>query len=623
MSSRIDAPETDADIAIRDVLDRQSLPGFTVIAGAGSGKTTSLVKALAHVTRARGSSLRANGQQVACITYTEVAAKEIFEEIGEDPLAWVSTIHSFLWEVIKPFQRDIGKWVQRHLNRKIEAVVTKQAAYASGTRQNTKLKDDAELDRRRGQLTAAAAQQRWTYGVGNDYARGVLGHAEVISMVPELICESDLLARIVGRRFPFIFVDESQDAFPTVVDCLKRVWSIGDGKMCLGFFGDPMQQIYMGGIKDVEPLEGWERIEKPENFRSSSRVLACVNAVRSGDDSLFQVTGLPDQPDGEAFCFVLPVEARDQSLNRVTSWLDVYSVTGPWSGDPRDGGAKVLLIEHRMAADRLGFSALHEAFREGGAGLTQSFEEGAAWPLKPFRDVIGPLCSAPEVRSPALVRVLAQSPLFGHLEVPGDMRGALDASRKAVVQLREMAADAGRVTLGEMLSFAIDQRLVEPDPRLAAFLHPNGPRRDVVLDDRTSKVLEAMSACTYAELAGYEHYVERHSPYATHQGTKGTEFDRVVVVLDDDASRHRQFSYEKLLGLEALSKTDEQNQAAGHDSVVERTRRLLYVCVSRARTSVAIILIARDVDAAVAAVKGSDLSDHVHLLTGAELAADA
>ena len=623
MSTRIGTPDTDADLAIRAVIDRQSLPGFTVIAGAGSGKTTSLVKALAHVTQSRGPSLRANTQQVACITYTEVAASEIFGEIGEDPLAWVSTIHSFLWEVIKPFQRDIGQWVQGHLAERIDTLLAKRAEFTNRTRESTKERSDADLERRRAQLDAAATQQHWTYGVGNDYARGVLGHAEVIAMVPKLVSENELLARIVARRFPFIFVDESQDAFPQVVDCLKRVWSIADGQMCLGFFGDPMQQIYMGGIKDIEPLEGWERIEKPENFRSSSCVLACVNAVRAGGDPLFQVTGLSDQLDGEAFCFVLPVEAREESLVRVTSWLDKHSATGRWSGETHDGGAKVLMIEHRMAASRLGFPALHEAFRQGDAGLTQSFEEGSAWPLKPFRDVIGPLCSASDLRSPAVVRVMAQSPLLLDVPAPAEMRDALDAGRHAVERLREMAADAGRVSLEEMLRFAIEQRIVEPDPRLGAFLYPDGPHRDVVLDDRAREVLTAMSACTYAELAGYGAYVERHSPYATHQGTKGAEFDRVIVVLDDDDSRHSQFSYDKLLGLGALSRTDEDNQAAGRDSVIERTRRLLYVCVSRARTSVAIVLIAGDVDAAVAAVRRFELGDHVHLLTEAQLAADA
>ena len=59
------------------------------------------------------------------------------------------------------------------------------------------------------------------FGVG-DYARGVLGYTDILNMVPQDDINRDLFARLVGRRVPFIFVDESQDTFPEVVACLKR-----------------------------------------------------------------------------------------------------------------------------------------------------------------------------------------------------------------------------------------------------------------------------------------------------------------------------------------------------------------------------------------------------------------
>jgi DNA helicase II / ATP-dependent DNA helicase PcrA len=623
LTSRLRAPGTDADEKIKDVLNVEPLIGFTVIAGAGSGKTTSLVKALSHLTLTRGESLRANKQQVACITYTEVAAHEIHEEIGLDPLALVSTIHSFLWKIIEPFQRDIGVWVNRHLLRRIEELHAKQATYTKRTQEATKAKDRAQLEKREAQRSAAVTQQRWIYGVGNDFARGIVGHAAVIEMVPELMMEKPLLTHIVARRFPFIFVDESQDAFPDVVRCLKHVWSVADGGMCLGFFGDPMQQIYMQGIGDIEPFDVWARIQKPENFRSSKRVLACINAVRSAGDSLEQVSGLTEQPEGEAFCFVVSAALnRDEILRRVTWWLDVHSSADGWGGPFKDGGAKVLMIEHRMASVQLGFSSLHEAFRYGDQGLVEAFEEGTAWPLRPFRDVIRPLCSTPHLRSPAIVRLVTNGPLLRDRE-PKEVQEALGAARSAVVELKDMVADAASVSLGDVLRFAVDRGLVDPDPRLAAFLEPDRNHIEGPHDDRTYAVLTAMLACSYAELAGYEAYVERNSPYATHQGTKGAEFDRVVVVLDDADSRHKQFSYDKLLGLKALSDKDQEHQAAGEDSIVERTRRLLYVCVSRARISLAIVLVSTDVAAAVEVIRTSTLGERLTLLTDADLDGDA
>src|SRR5690349_13316337 len=100
MTTRIGKPDTDADCQLRQCLDAPERPSFVMIAGAGSGKTTSLVKALDYINKTKGASLRRQGRKVACITYTEVAEQEIWGDVGQSNLFHVSTIHSFLWTVI-------------------------------------------------------------------------------------------------------------------------------------------------------------------------------------------------------------------------------------------------------------------------------------------------------------------------------------------------------------------------------------------------------------------------------------------------------------------------------------------------------------------------------------------
>lgn len=625
MTSRTGTPDTDADRQISEILDRDQLIGFTVVAGAGSGKTTSLVKALAHVTHTRGASLLAKTQRVACITYTEVAAREIHQEIGNDPLASVSTIHSFLWALAKPFQKDIGVWVATRVDEQIEALKEKRANYRPGTRQTTKDNDAADLEKRQHQQVSIKQVRRWTYGIGADYARGVVGHSDIIKMVPEMILGRPLLARLVARQFPFIFVDESQDTFPGVVQSLKHVWSLADGKMCLGFFGDPMQQIYQQGVVSVSLEPGWLNIDKPENFRSSRRVLACVNAVRSEGDSLQQVSGLREQTEGEAFCFVLPSdEQRTDRLELVRSWLDEHSSSGNWTRSAHDGGSKVLVIVHRMAAKRLGFESLYSAFNDNTAsGLGQAFDEGNAWPLTPFRDVILPLCLTTEVSSPAVLVVLREnSPLVRAGQASRQLKAALASSKAAVEELRQLAEDRRSAKLGDLLRLAADRKLIELDPRMAAYLYPDGEHGDLVLDRRSVDVLDAMCECVLSELEGYYRYVKQESPYSTQHGTKGSEFERVVVVLDDDEGRYSLYSYDKFLNLKDLSVTDVENRSKGVDSAIERTRRLFYVCVSRARESLAVVLFAADVDRAVEAVRRSAIGQYVEILTVDDLPAD-
>ncbi|MGO7205254.1 ATP-dependent helicase, partial [Rhizobium ruizarguesonis] len=64
MTSRIGKPDTQADVDLRTALDTRPPTNFVMVAGAGSGKTTSLIKALAHLSQTRGRELRVRGQQI-------------------------------------------------------------------------------------------------------------------------------------------------------------------------------------------------------------------------------------------------------------------------------------------------------------------------------------------------------------------------------------------------------------------------------------------------------------------------------------------------------------------------------------------------------------------------------
>lgn len=76
------------------------------------------------------------------------------------------------------------------------------------------------------------------------------------------------------------------------------------------------------------------------------------------------------------------------------------------------------------------------------------------------------------------------------------------------------------------------------------------------------------------------------------------EFERVMVIIDDNAARSNNFSYDKLFGLEPKSDTDIKNESEGKDTTLDRTRRLLYVTCSRAVDSLAIVYYTDDIDKA-------------------------
>ena len=77
---------------------------FLLEAGAGAGKTYSLIETLKHLIAEKGYELVGNHQQIACITYTNVAADEINSRTDTHPAIHSSTIHHFCWSLVQNFQ---------------------------------------------------------------------------------------------------------------------------------------------------------------------------------------------------------------------------------------------------------------------------------------------------------------------------------------------------------------------------------------------------------------------------------------------------------------------------------------------------------------------------------------
>jgi DNA helicase-2/ATP-dependent DNA helicase PcrA len=96
-------------------------------------------------------------------------------------------------------------------------------------------------------------------------------------------------------------------------------------------------------------------------------------------------------------------------------------------------------------------------------------------------------------------------------------------------------------------------------------------------------------ATPFDQISAYAEYVSGASPFVTHQGVKGLEFPRVMVIISDDEAKGFLFSYDKLFGAKAKSPTDLKHESAGEETTIDRTRRLFYVTCSRAESSLAIV----------------------------------
>lgn len=622
-SRRILQPDTPADVALRACLTDATRKSFIVVAGAGSGKTTSLVKALAAIVKRHGTDLRRRRQRVACITYTEVAAHEIWEDMGNDPLVHVSTIHSFLWMLVRSFQKDIRGWVERRIDEKLGELREVAANFGPRVQRRTREKNRRDIERyerERGRISSVAS---FTYGTGSNYPKGMLGHDDVLKIATEFISERPLMRSLLAQQFPFVFVDESQDTTEGVVIALKAVDQQMRGKFCLGFFGDPMQQIYATGAGEVALEDGWQSINKPENFRCATSVLTVANAIRRGGDALVQTRGRMKEIDsvlhpvtGSARIFILPtVGERDAHIRKVRAWIASANRDAEWQSD--QGAVKLLVVVHRMAAKRLGFGELYAAMNDKAPGaFKDGFLDASAWPMRTLMKLVVPLSRAVknshEFEAMTLLREncsLLQREALSKKNVPEVLGKLRDASRQ-LEQL--MRPDVGR-TIRDVLLHVRDSELTSLDPRLLAYLEKRLPAAEAEAEpdeeeaDREVSAVEAVLSCPAAQLWGYDHYVRDESPFSTHQGIKGTEFQRVLVVLDDEEGTHNQFSYEKYFGIKELSDRDLKNIAEGKDTTVDRTRRLFYVCCTRALEDLVVVLFSQNPEFAEGRVRAANI----------------
>lgn len=608
MTSRIGKPDTQADVDLRAALDQRPPTNFVMIAGAGSGKTTSLIKALAHLSRTRGKELRIRGQQIACITYTDIAVNEIRSDVGNDPLCHVSTIHSFLWSLIHPFQTDIRDWVLARIDEKT-AKETERLANPR-TRKTSLPGIEAALIRYRQQKEIVAGLERFTYGTGSDFAHGVLGHADIIKLVPALIEQKQLLRDLLAARYPVLFVDESQDTTPDFINALRTVAQTVGHEFCLGFFGDPMQKIYTAGAGAIAPEEGWTEIRKPENFRCPQRVLKVINSIRAEDDGLKQARGrttrVGDQDvpvEGTARIFVLPAdEHRTVRVGQVRKYLAQVNYDPLWESDKKDADVQMLVVVHRMAATRLGFPNLYASLNDDAPdSLKDGVIDGTAWPLRPFINYLLPLVSAVQASDEfEIVTILRDKGPLSNPDTHGDIAETLKRLHEATVGLNRLLSNP-KTTVRQVLTFAIESTLLVVDERMSRHLAvPVNPADEL---DPEHPPMTAFLASPASELWGYRNYIEDLSPFATQQGIKGAEFDRVMVLLDDEEGKGQTlFSYGKYFGITELSKTDNENIAEGKDSVIERTRRLFYVCCSRAVQDLAVVMFVPNVAETKAAI---------------------
>lgn len=588
--------ETQADAQVRACIEKPQ--SFALVAGAGSGKTTSLIDALARVREREGRKLRQNGQRIACITFTKRAVEVIKARLGFDEIYLVSTLHSFLWDQINRFHDDIREALRE---ARIPELIKKEREKDNGGNSRAVIEARAKASRYEQDLTELDGVRTFSYDdlKWGDYPAGRLGHDDIIEIAAYLFSHNATFRRITGLRFPYIFVDEAQDTSPGIVAGLNLVCGV-EGLPIVGYFGDPWQQIYDGSVGEFAPPPGGKSLSKTENFRCSESVIRLLNAFRP--DVAQYAAGENAGREGSVLFRLIQAEEpelprkrySEDQITRALARMD--AALAEWGWAKRDDVIK-LLLANQMIARRMGFTELNRLFNGPYASTRaqEAFEAGEHFLIQPLTAIIHPLVAAhADKNNRAIVDILRRnSPAFAADGINADntLKTMVATSQDLVQQIDELWASG---TIGEILRFSVARQIIPASDKLAEHLDRAPREEDYVEDlhvlDKGDWLADALLAMKAKEVGAYASFLTKNTNYSTQHGVKGEEYSKVMVLYDDVEAGWNSYNFGKML-TPATSGVPTDGQRA-------RGQRLAYVSFSRALEDLRVLFFTSNPDAA-------------------------
>ncbi|CAA9198763.1 UvrD-helicase domain-containing protein [Flavobacterium collinsii] len=595
------AENNDIDLQIDEdifnCLNPISLKSFFLFAGAGSGKTSTLVNVLTKFKETFGNEYKFRNRKIAIITYTNAAADEINHRLSYDTIFEVSTIHSFCWELIKNFTADIKIWIEKDAKESIIDLEDKLSR-ARDPNNKTAISNRKKLESKNKRLLALPTINKFVYNPnGDNYTKASLNHSEVISIACYFLVSKNLFKQVLINKYPIVLIDESQDTKKDLIEALFKIQSEYKGSFSLGLFGDTMQRIYSDGKEKLgEDLpEDWLKPAKQMNHRSKSRIIELNNNIRKEIDGQQQLARV-EKSGGIVRFFIAPRGLEKMTVEkRIKESMIEFAEDEKWNDD---SSIKTLTLEHHMAANRMGFGNFFNPLYQVDK-LKQGLLQGNLASVNFFIKTILQLYNAHKANNRFEISniVKRDSLIFDKRYIIDavDKKAVLDNAKKSIDKLLKLWENGGQPTLMDILLEVRESGIFTIPSDLSISIDRTkslGKEEENEEDEDDGKLLLAWDVALNAnfdEIIRYNEYISGSSNFGTHQGVKGLEFERVLVIIDDEESKGFMFSYDKLFGIKELTKGDNENISGGIETGIDRTSRLFYVACSRAKNSLAII----------------------------------
>lgn len=593
---------------------------FLLSGGAGSGKTYSLVNVIRQAIAENPTA------KVACMTYTNAAVKEIEERVNHKNLN-VSTIHDFLWDSIKHFQKELKEALISLTNNEEVTKISIEEVNPVPDNYFAVLPDGVQY---------------------KEFVRireGIISHDELLIVANYLFEKYPKLSSIVKDNYKFIFIDEYQDTSKAVVETFLTHFKKSERKNIIGFFGDAMQAIYEDGIGNLDDYKGDDtekvnEIPKKQNRRNPKLIIDLANKIRT-DGITQEPSADPKAPNMANGVIkqgtVLFLHSTDGDINKIEAFL---AANYAWDFN-NSKETKELNLTHNLIAGKAGFRTLMDIYDDDPViGLKTDILNKIKDNKKNNRpeieinedDIFDTVVDKFELKNRQRVLkkdVLLADPIKAELyyqlkDKPFSQVRKIYLNKDALIDDKKQDEDdenrkgskrdnlikhlfkiQNNISLYQNKKYNEFLRITDYRFRITSIASKKALKENIeilvnvedntieqVINDANEKgicliddklitfkenkeyLYNRVKDVKFSEFQKLYKYLEGQTPFSTQHKTKGAEFDNVLVILDNGGWNNYNFGN---LFLET-----------GSASVLDRTQKIFYVCCTRAKESLAV-----------------------------------
>lgn len=420
----------------------------------------------------------------------------------------------------------------------------------------------------------------------------VISHDTLLLYCKNIITNKDILKRLFSDRYPYILIDEYQDTDEKVVAIIDsiREYSNSRKKLVVGFFGDSLQNIYGSGVGLLPKKEEYKSIEKVFNRRSSMQIVELIEKIRndnfgqqsiytdfdngsynfyiSGDDFNIDTFLQENHLINNTACLLM----KNDDISKARGFDEILSVLKKF---PRFSGANFENVSNEFLQKNLQHMGwfLREILTF--IDFIQKVRDGNST----VREIIQFITS-----NKLKLTFAVMKQFIGNLREPNLSTLSIDRCIDEITNIQELIS--GNDILKKIFSLddIAENILLNIKNRAYDYFYYS---QDSEESEREMTVIDEFFNLDISQFIKWYNYIfddskQESISYYTLHGSKGLEFDNVVVVLQDNFARKNDYCkyyFENYGNPDCLDKR------------FSEVRNLLYVACSRAKLNLHVIYI--------------------------------